>query len=374
MLFNAFRFIKYDKAKSLGALLGIVISTFLVGQQVGIFLFLTGQMKKLTMFNEQYIWVTDNKTNNVTNLGDLDMRIGRNLYSVQGVETAHPIYVTGATVQFPEGKASGVKVIGLESPSFAGAPTERIIEGKAEDLLPEGAVSVDVFNEGAFPVANVGTAFELNGRKAYIAAKTLAMNGFDGTYVFTTIDRARSLSKASSDVASAFLVTARPGVERDSVVNAINRTIFGVRAWKGEDLSDATVKYFLANTGIAMSVGTLITFAFIAGFFIIGLILYSAAVDRIRDYGTMKAIGATNGYISRLIYTQAFIFAVCGFSFGFLLLKGFQKGISNAGIFFTYPLWFMPLFFLMIAGISVGGATFAVRRITSVEPAQVFKG
>jgi putative ABC transport system permease protein len=43
----------------------------------------------------------------------------------------------------------------------------------------------------------------------------------------------------------------------------------------------------------------------ISGFFIIGLTLYSSAVDRIRDYGTLKAIGATNGYITRLILLQS---------------------------------------------------------------------
>lgn len=374
MLRNALRFIRYDKAKSYGALAGIVISTFLVGQQVGIFLFLTGQMKKLVWVNENYIWVTDNKTNNGSNLGNLDMRVERILQGLPGVKESSPIFVTGATVQFPAGKASGVKIIGVLPPVFAGAPPGRFVAGSPEDLIPEGAVSVDVFNEGAFPVIKIGTPFELNGRTSYIAARTKGMNGFDGTYVFTTIDRARMLVGASSNTASAFLVTPAYGVNQDSLIKEINRTIFGVRAWKGKDFADATVKYFLENTGIAMSVGTLIVFAFVAGFFIIGLILYSAAVDRIRDYGTMKAIGANNGYIMKLIYLQAFIFAIFGFIAGYFLLKGFQKGISNAGIFFTYPAWFMPVFFLVITLIAVGGATFAVRRITGVEPAQVFKG
>ena len=45
----------------------------------------------------------------------------------------------------------------------------------------------------------------------------------------------------------------------------------------------------LGSTGIAISIGTLLIFAVISGFFIIGLTLYSAAIDRIRDYGTLKA-------------------------------------------------------------------------------------
>ena len=38
---------KYDKAKSVGIIIGIVISIFLIGQQTGIFIFLTNAMKAL---------------------------------------------------------------------------------------------------------------------------------------------------------------------------------------------------------------------------------------------------------------------------------------------------------------------------------------
>ena len=39
MLRFALRFAAYDRAKSFGVILGIMVSTFLIGQQLGIFLF-----------------------------------------------------------------------------------------------------------------------------------------------------------------------------------------------------------------------------------------------------------------------------------------------------------------------------------------------
>nr|MCU0354831.1 ABC transporter permease [Cytophagales bacterium] len=105
----------------------------------------------------------------------------------------------------------------------------------------------------------------------------------------------------------------------------------------------------------------------------IGLTLYSAAIDRIRDYGTLKAIGATNGYIRRLILTQALIFAVVGFAVGYAFIEGFRRGIANAGTFFDYPWWLRITFFLVTLLIAVSGSLFAIRRITSLEPAQVFR-
>jgi putative ABC transport system permease protein len=58
MLKTAFSFIKYDKPKSIGALAGIIISVFLIGQQAGVFIFLTDAMKSIVANNQGYIWVT----------------------------------------------------------------------------------------------------------------------------------------------------------------------------------------------------------------------------------------------------------------------------------------------------------------------------
>ena len=74
MLKIAFKFIRYDVAKSLGALAGIVISVFLVGQQAGIFIFLTDAMRSIVDNNRGYIWVTDETTTNANQLSQLYVR------------------------------------------------------------------------------------------------------------------------------------------------------------------------------------------------------------------------------------------------------------------------------------------------------------
>ena len=101
--------------------------------------------------------------------------------------------------------------------------------------------------------------------------------------------------------------------------------------------------------------------------------LYSAAIDRIKDYGTLKAIGATNGYIRKLILMQAVIYAIIGFLIGYALIEGFRNGIANAGTLFTFHPVTKVIFFLITATISISGTLFAIRRITKLEPASVFR-
>jgi putative ABC transport system permease protein len=87
----------------------------------------------------------------------------------------------------------------------------------------------------------------------------------------------------------------------------------------------------------------------------------------------MKAIGATNWYIAKLIYTQAAVFAIVGFGIGYLLMNAFRNGIAKTGLFFNYTNEFLAAFFCVILVIALGGASFAVRRIAKLEPAEVFR-
>ena len=165
----------------------------------------------------------------------------------------------------------------------------------------------------------------------------------------------------------------QPGANVDEVVANINNSVKGIRAWPAKQLASSSVRKILSSSGIALSTGTLIIFALIAGFFIIGLTMYSSALDRLKDYGTLKAIGAGNGYISRLILTQAMVFSIVGFLIGLLLLEVFRRGVATSGLIFSFsPLMLLGMFGTIVL-ISLSGASFALSRIRSVEPAAVFR-
>jgi putative ABC transport system permease protein len=372
MLRFAFRFISYDKAKSIGVVLGIVISTFLVGQQTGIFLFLTGAMASLVDNTRTDLWVVDHKTTNVNALGPIDVRVGRQLESVPGVRKAYPFIVAGGTAKFEAGQSAPVQIIGVQPPMFRGGPW-RIVDGALTDLLEEGAVSVDVFERKNLNNAGMGTSFEINGRRAHVAVVSRGVRGFGGIFMFTTATRAREFGDIPSNKVSAFLVETRPGADLQAIRDHINATIFGVRAWTQKDFSRATVSTILATSGIALSIGTLIIFAVIAGMVIIGLTMYSAAVDRLRDYGTLKAIGADNRYIRKLIMVQALIFGLVGYGIAVFFIQGFRSGIGKSGILFDYSPEIKIGFFVITILIAQAGAAFAMRRIAKIEPASVFR-
>ncbi|MBO0931157.1 ABC transporter permease [Fibrella aquatilis] len=374
MLKTAFKFIRYDRAKSFGALAGIVISVFLVGQQAGIFIFLTDAMRSIVDNNKGYIWVTDETTNNANQLSLLDVRKGYEIGSLPGVDRVFPVVVAGAGAKFANGTTSGFSLIGSQAPDFVGGPW-RLYTAKPQDMLPEGALVTDFYDAKALGGLKPGDYFEVNGKKVYNAGLTRGARSFGGGLLaFTTIERARYLANIPTNRVSFYLVKPKSGVPESAVIQQINQSITGVRAWNADALSQTTVKTVLATNGIAASFGSLIGFAIISGLVIIGLTLYSAAIDRIKDYGTLKAIGATNGYVSCLILTQATLFALVGYVVGRGMVEGFRQGIAQAGTLFFFPLWFEYALFVVTIIISLGGSVFAIRRINALEPATVFRG
>lgn len=375
MLKTAWEFIRYDKPKSIGVIVGILISTFLIGQQLGVFFFLTGLMGSLATNVKANIWVVDSKTDDVNQLGKLDIRTLRAVQGLEGVKEAFPILITGAACNYNNGTSGAITLIGVDITKLNTVlDTSKIIAGKPADLERDGAVSGEFFEKKNIGnKIDLGTDFEINGKRAFFALQTKGFRGFGSSISVTTIERARFYANQSINSISAVLVDVQPGTNVDEVVARINRTITGVRAWPSEKLAKSSVAKILSSSGIALSTGTLIIFALIAGFFIIGLTMYSSALDRLKDYGTLKAIGAGNGYIRRLILTQAILFAIVGFSIGMLLLEGFRMGVAKSGLIFNFSALIILGMFSTIALISIGGASFALRRISSVEPAAVFR-
>src|SRR5664279_3214970 len=114
MLKTAWKFIRFDKAKSIGVVVGILISTFLIGQQLGVFTFLTGLMRALATDVKADIWVVDSKTQDVNQLGKLDIRNLRAIQGLPGVKEAFPLLVTGATCNFSNGTSAAITLIGVD--------------------------------------------------------------------------------------------------------------------------------------------------------------------------------------------------------------------------------------------------------------------
>src|SRR5690606_12867233 len=155
------------------------------------------------------------------------------------------------------------------------------------------------------------------------------------------------LGNASHTKVNIIIAELLPGADKKQLINDINQLYPQLKAWDAKAIQQSTVKEILITSNMGMSFGTLVLFAMISGFFIIGLTLYSSALDRIKDYGTLKAIGAKKRYVNRLIVAQAFLYAVIGYAIAMLLLIAFKFGVVKSGLVIEITISF-ALFLLFV--------------------------
>lgn len=368
---------KFDLPKSVGIVVGIVISIFLIGQQLGTLGFLMRLMGGIidnSNAENTEIWIVDNTTNNVNVLAPIDQRIVQEVRSIPGIEHSIGIVITNAIATFQDGRTASVTLVGSDGPLFIAGPEEdKIIAGNLQDLNQSDAISAEYFSSKSLMVPlNINQTIEINGKSAVVKVQTKNIQGFGSVLIYSSLINTRYYAGFPPDKVSAICVKLKNDAKIQSVINHINSTFTGVKAWDKEELKKSSVKEILLTSNMGVSFGSLIVFATVSGFFIIGLTLYSSALDRMQDYGTLKAIGASNNYVSALILTQAFLFSIIGFAIAFILLLLFKNGVANAGLTINFSIELVLFLLGITLFISVGGSLFAVRKIRKLEPASVF--
>jgi len=115
--------------------------------------------------------------------------------------------------------------------------------------------------------------------------------------------------------------------------------------------------------------------AFLVGALVVGIVLYSATVERQREYGVLKAIGARGAMLYRVTLAQAFLVTVAGSLIGVAVALGSSELIMEARPQFLIA--YAPE--TVAAALAAGGvmallATFLPARvIAATAPAEVFR-
>lgn len=378
MFVTAYKFIRFEKAKSFGILTAIVISIYLIGVELGIFFYLSGLIGGIIVnSNPEYaqVFVVNERTNNVNQLSPFDVRWVNQLRSIDGVDDTHGIVIGNVKVRLPNGTSAPAIIIGSDYPQLAAGPSAQLLKtGSIQELAQPKTVSADFYDNRTFGYNLMqGSTIEINGKTAVVGVTTKNAKGFSTPLLYTTTSKARYFSGLSDYMVNGIIVTVRNHEKVDQTVKAINAIAPGLKAWTAEDLNKTTIVNVMTANNMGMSFGTLIIFGIVSGFFIIGLTMYSATYDRIKDYGTLKAIGASKNYITKLVVMQSLLYAVSGFLISSVLLFVTKLGMANAGLIIVLSAPFLAFLFFVTLLISVGSSLFSINKLKKVEPSSVFR-
>jgi len=375
---TAYKFVRFEKSKSMGILTAIIISIYLIGVELGMFFYLSDLIRGIVQNSNPthaQVFVVKKQTTNINQLSPFDVRWVNQLRSVEGVDNTHGFVAANVSLKFPDGNDSPALIIGSDYPAMAAGPRgDLLMEGSMHHFAFPRVVSTDFYDRKTlgYPIEQ-GTTFEINGKTATAGITTKSARGFSTPLIYTTTSKARYYSGVSDYMISGVIVTVNDPVKIDNVIVRINETAPDLRAWRADKLGVTSIVNVMTANNMGMSFATLIIFGIISGFFIIGLTMYSATYDRLKDYGTLKAIGASGRYITRLVVTQSIIYAVIGYciSLGMLIIT--KIGMSKAGLIISLTPSFLLFLLLTTLFISVGSSFFSVRKLQNVEPSSVFR-
>ncbi len=141
-----------------------------------------------------------------------------------------------------------------------------------------------------------------------------------------------------------------------------------------EEFADSMSR--LVNKGFLPVVGVLVAIGLVIGGAVIALTTYTATIEKARDFGVLKAVGASNAFVYRIVVVQSLIVGVLGSASGSphrrcaatLIKRGVPEFVTDlrsddaAGVFAAAVL------------VSILAAYVPVHRINRIEPADGVPG
>jgi putative ABC transport system permease protein len=378
MLRLALKMLFGDQAKYLMLISGITFATLLMTQGAALFCGIMSWTYSPMRNVRANVWVTDPKVEQVNDSKPLrDTDILR-VKSVDGVAWAASLYLGNNQARLMDGSFKFVALIGLDSTTLAGAPTE-IVQGRLEDLRLANAVIIDEFgierlSEGRERPIGVGDSFEINDQEARIVGVCKTVRSFTGgPFVFTTYDRIANYAPGQRKLLSFVLVEPGVGVAPKDLARRIERET-GLGAYTREEFMWSTIWWFVRNTGIPINIALIVIIGFVVGVAVSGQTFYSFVLENTRNLAALKAMGASNWTLCRMLILQSMAVGFIGYGIGSGLVALIGNAVLRTGKVPFLLLWQVPLAVLVaVLLISALAAVLGIWRVARLEPAIVFR-
>src|SRR4029079_4409859 len=143
MIYIALKMLTGDRGKYFGILFGLTIASFLITQQMAIFVgLMTRTYGFITDSGLADVWVMDPKVQFVDDIKPIQDTQLLRVRGIEGVDWAVPLYKGILKARLSNGNFQACNVIGLDDATLIGGPAT-MLEGRLEDLRRADAIIID---------------------------------------------------------------------------------------------------------------------------------------------------------------------------------------------------------------------------------------
>ncbi|CAD5911353.1 ABC-type antimicrobial peptide transport system, permease component [Planktothrix tepida] len=406
-----------DIPRFLVAQAGIMFAVSLVTIQNGI---LTGFIRSSSILidhSKADIWIASKDMIHLELTMPISLERVTQAQTVSGVEQAEAFIFRNARWRDPvENKIHAVTVVGSDPEGELFSPWN-IIKGDINALKQPYTIMVDESKLDALKLKNIGDIAKLGGLEAKLGGITQGTQSIvSNSFVFTSLKNAnayvnspvktqtrcqvqdnedfqctqsyedQSSNQKSTDIPppralnladpiTYVLIKAKPGQDLTQLKQKLDDALpDDVQVLTREEMSTVMRTFWQKRTGVGFVLSLGAAVGVLVGMVVVGQILYSSVTDHLKEFGTLKAMGASDWVIYGIILEQALWMAVLGYIPGMALCLGVASwaGATQGILILITPLSALGVFGLTVA-MCTGSAFFAIQKVTKVDPAIVFK-
>ncbi len=375
MFYVALRILLYDKVRSLITLLGVVFAVGLIFNQLGIFLGLMETSSVIIDHTPGDIWVTSKNSKNFDFSQPFPEYIYNHTIADPGIQSADKLIVAWGIIRQKEGGTEQVEIVGFNPDSGDGGPWE-MMAGDPRRLKNGNFAIVDESAMKRLGKIQVGEYRDVLSHRLQIVGISRGVKSFTtAPILFTSFVLAQRLVPYMGSDSTVFVVAkVKPGVPVEQVIARLRGRLKGVDVFTHADFSMKTRKYWAIETGVGFSFMLTIVISFLVGMLIVGQTIYNSTMEHIREFGTLKALGANNSDIYRIIFSQAMINAILGYIVSLLITVATVKFYELGGMVMVVRGWVNFLVLGLTLLMCLSAAFVSVRRIKNIDPAILFRG
>jgi len=363
----------HDRLRFVITVAGVAFAVTLVLVQVGLFMGLLDKATVTIRHASADLWVTSRNTPNVDFAHTFPETAVLRARGVPGVERADNLIVAFMNIQLPSGATEGSLVYALEDFGAWNLPWS-VAEGRPEDLKRGYAVFMDRSAALRYGRFAVGEHREIQGRRFRIVGTTEEAASFTTTpIVFMDYRNAQELQEPLRGNTTYVLVHLAPGADAAVVKAELARRLPYNDVFTREEWARRSRDYWVKSTGLGMSMGVTVFLGILVGIVIVAQTLYTAAVEHVKEFGTVKAIGGSNLDIYRILGEQAVIAAVIGFALGAAFSYAARPIMAGIHLNVLLSPAFTATVFVGTVLMCLGSALFSFRRVAGIDPALVFR-
>jgi putative ABC transport system permease protein len=365
-MFLARRNLFQDKTRLALSVGGVALAVMLILILKG---FLTGMNRQITSYIDNapgsLIVAQKGVRNMLGATSILPPAISDQVEKVKGVDKVIPVLSQFVILDLHE-KKQPAYMIGYE-PDLGGGPW-KIAEGR------EPATNTEMIMDRILAKRHdlkIGDKFTIMGQDFTIVGLSDETTSWMTSFFFILKPAAEALL-LSPGATSFLLVETNPSMNISNVQTQLNE-LPGINAVTKTEMSANDLNLFVKVFSAPLKL--MVGIAFLVGTMIVGLVIYTATVERQREYGVIKAIGASNKVLYQVVTIQSLVAAIAGALMGVALAYLAAQAIMalRSQFLITIEPRDILMAFLSGLGMAIVAAFFPARVIAGLAPAEVFR-